>query len=98
MSDPPRGVLKNKVRLDLLCCLKTEGPMTVDGLSEKTGKSPTAVAYLLDPLEEYGVIRRTGERIGNEPLYEARLDDQPAWVRKAVEEHCGEAGREAGNA
>jgi len=62
--------------------------MTVDGLSEKTGKSRTAVAYLLDPLDEHGVIRRTGERIGYEPLYELSLGDQPAWVREAIDKHC----------
>jgi hypothetical protein len=91
MSHPPRGVLEHEGRLDLLCLLRAEGPLTVDGLSGKSGKSPTAVAYLLDPLDQFELIRETGEWIGEEPLYEIRLDDQPAWVRAAVEEHC--AGR-----
>jgi DNA-binding transcriptional ArsR family regulator len=88
MSSPLRVVLENEHRLDLLCCLEAEGPMTVHGLSETTGKSLTAVAFFLDALEEHGVIRESGQHVGQEPLYEACLDEHPAWVRKAVERHC----------
>jgi DNA-binding transcriptional ArsR family regulator len=91
MSDPPRGLIAHEGRLNLLCCLRDEGPMAVNGLGERTGKSPAAVSYLLAPLDEYGLVRQTGESINGKPLYEVRLDDQPAWVREAVDEHCAKS-------
>jgi predicted transcriptional regulator len=83
-----REALKNEHRLDLLCRLSAEGPMTVPGLSKRTGMSPRAVAFFLDELEEHSVIRKTGRKVGRESMYEACLDEQPAWVRAAVEKHC----------
>lgn len=85
-----KAIIEHKVRLDLLCCLDRNGPLTVPELSTGIGKSPTAVAYLIDPLDKHKVVRKTGKRIDKEPLYEARLDDHPPWVREAVEKHCGD--------
>jgi predicted transcriptional regulator len=92
LSAPLREALENEHRLDLLCRLWYEGAMTVPGLSEKTGKSTMAVAFFLDVLEEHGVIRKTGRKVGREPVYEACLDEQPLWVRRAVERHRREPG------
>jgi DNA-binding transcriptional ArsR family regulator len=88
VSGPPRAIIEHEGRLDLLCCLVSEGPLTVIELSARTRMSKLAVGYLLLPLEEYGIIAQTGGRVEQEPVYEARLDDQPAWVREAVEAHC----------
>jgi hypothetical protein len=90
---PLRAVLRNEVRLDLLCRLRGSKPLTVPRLSVGTGKSPLAVAYLIAPLETFGVIRKTGDLEDLEPLYEERLDEQPAWVREAVEAHCRDSER-----
>jgi DNA-binding transcriptional ArsR family regulator len=88
VSGLPRAIVEHEGRLDLLCCLTSEGPLTVIELSARTRMSELAVGYLLMPLEEYEIIRKTGSRVDQEPRYEARLDDQPAWVREAVEAHC----------
>lgn len=92
MSARLREALKNEHRLDLLCRLSAERAMTVPELSERTGMSTRAVAFFLDVLEDEGVIRKTGREIGGEPVYEACLDEQPAWVRKTVERHCPGSG------
>lgn len=83
-----KAIIEHKGRLDLLCCLDRIGPLTVPELGTGIGKSPTAIAYLIGPLDKHKVVRKTGKRKGREPLYEARLDDHPAWVREAVEKHC----------
>lgn len=81
------GLVDHDVRLDILCCLDGDGPLTATAVSARVGRSTEVVVCFLLLLRSYGVVRTTGEREGGEPLYEARLDDQPAWVRAAVEAH-----------
>jgi DNA-binding transcriptional ArsR family regulator len=83
----PPGLINHVGRLDILCCLRDSEPLTIAAIAARIGKQPTAVSYLLSSLELYGIVRKTGEQ-DDEPLYEARLDEQPAWVREAVEAHC----------
>jgi hypothetical protein len=89
VSGPPRAIVEHAIRLDMLCCLREHGPMTVPGLAIQLRRVPIAVAVLMEPLVTHKVVTDTGDRIGEEPLYEFRLDDQPAWLREAVEAHCG---------
>ena len=91
MGCPPRAIIEHEGRLDLICCLVDKGPLTVPGMSAETGKAPLAVAFLLEQLELYRVVWQTGDRVGREPLYEERLRDHPAWMRRLVEKHCGAA-------
>jgi DNA-binding transcriptional ArsR family regulator len=86
---PPRGLIEHDGRLDILCCFEDDKPLTVTALSARTGESPEATAYHLKPLLSHGVVRKTGEQEGGEPLYESRLGDQPEWVQRAVEAHRG---------
>lgn len=85
-STPPPGLIDHDGRLDVLCCLEDgRGPLTVTAIAARVGKHPAAVAYLLTSLDLYGVVKKTGKQEDGEPLYEACLDQQPAWVREAVE-------------
>jgi hypothetical protein len=63
----------------------------VPELSKEIGRSPIATAYLIHLLVTHEVVRKTGDRKGQEPFYEARLDDHPTWLREAVEKHCKES-------
>lgn len=87
MKPPPRGLIEHDGRLDALCCLDDDGPLTATAISARIGLSITAVTYYLAPLASHSVVKRIGEQEGGEPLYESRLDEQPEWVRKAVEAH-----------
>lgn len=87
MKPPPRGLIEHDGRLDSLCCLDDDGPLTVTAISARIGIPITAVTYYLGSLDSYDVVRKTGEKEGGEPLYESRLDHQPEWVRRAVEDH-----------
>jgi DNA-binding transcriptional ArsR family regulator len=80
------GAVAHEVRLDLLCCLDGEEPLTVEAVGARIGKSEITVAYHLKPLVTHRVVRRRADQRG--PVrYEACLDDHPAWVREAVEAH-----------
>lgn len=87
MKPPPRGLIEHDGRLDALCCLDDDGPLTATAISARIGLSITAVTYYLGSLDSHDVARKTGEQEGGESLYESRLDEQPEWVRKAVEAH-----------
>jgi DNA-binding transcriptional ArsR family regulator len=88
VTSPPRALVEHEGRLDVLCCLLDSQPSTLTAIAERMGKEQTAVAYLLRPLDLHGLVRKTGDRERGQPLYEACLDEQPAWVREAVEKHC----------
>jgi hypothetical protein len=88
VSSPPQALIRHDGRLDVLCCLDDDrGPLTVTAIAARVGRHPAAVAYLLASLDPHGVVKKTGKLEGGEPLYEACLDQQPAWVREAVEAH-----------
>lgn len=88
MGSPPPGLIHHDGRLDVLCCLEDgREPLTVTAVAARIGKHPAAAAYLLTSLSLYGIVGKTGKQANGEPLYEALLDQQPAWVRQAIEEH-----------
>jgi DNA-binding transcriptional ArsR family regulator len=87
VKPPPRGLIEHDGRLDTLCCLDDDGPLTATAISARVGIPIAAVTYYLVSLDSRDVVRRTGEGEDGEPLYESRLDEQPEWVRRAVEAH-----------
>ena len=87
MKPPLRGLIEHEVHLDILCCLDDGEPLTSIAIGARIGKPTDVVKRFLTLLDSYGVVRRTGDRQGVELLYEACLDEQPAWVRAAVEKH-----------
>jgi hypothetical protein len=88
VTAPPAKLINHDGRLDVLCCLEDcRHPLTVTAIAARIGKHRAAAAYLLSSLELYGVVRKTGKHDDGEPLYEACLDEHPAWVRDAVEAH-----------
>jgi DNA-binding transcriptional ArsR family regulator len=86
MSDLPRGLLEHDARLDVLCCLDGEEPLTAGAIGIRTGQSETVLAYHLKRLVSHAVVRRLADQ-GGPIRYEARLDDHPGWVRQVVEAH-----------
>jgi DNA-binding transcriptional ArsR family regulator len=88
MSPPPRGLIEHEGRLDILCCFEADEPLTAAAIGARTGESSEATTYHLKPLLSHGLVRRTGEQEDGEPLYESCLEDQPKWVREAVEKQC----------
>lgn len=73
-------------RLDVLCCLLDESPLTAVQLSARTGATPKAVTYFLQTLEMVELVEKVAGA-NDEPQYIARLKDQPEWVRARVDDH-----------
>lgn len=87
MSSPPERIVKHDVRLDILCCLVDGESLTVAQLSARVGGSLAEMSYHVRLLDSHGLIGKTGEMGGEEPLYAATLDEHDEWVRKAVADH-----------
>lgn len=89
MSSPQRleMVVKHDGRLNLLCCLLDEGPLSVPQLAARTGESPQAVRYWANLLDSFELIEERAALDDGEPLYAATLDDHPRWVLEAVRQH-----------
>lgn len=85
------GIVRHDGRLDLLCCLLDGGPLSIPQLAARIGKSPQAVRYWAGLLDSFDLIERRAPLDDGEPLYEATLDDHPAWVREAVMQHRSRA-------
>lgn len=87
-ASPLEAVVRHDGRLDILCCLVAEGPLTTPQLSGRLGKPLHNILGWVKLLECFRVVKRTGKYAkGRLPLYEANLDEHPDWVREAVEEH-----------
>jgi DNA-binding transcriptional ArsR family regulator len=82
------ALLHHEGRLDLLCCLVDGESLTVPRLSDEAGLSRRAVRHHLDLLAAFDLVAEDGTRDG-EPRYAATLEEQPDWVREAIEEHRG---------
>ena len=80
-------VVKHDGRLNLLCSLLDNGPLSVPQISARIGESLQAVRYWVRLLDSFDLIEERGAQDDGEPLYAARLDDQPDWVREAVNQH-----------
>jgi len=87
MRSPPKRIVENDVRLDILCCLVDGEPFTVAQLGGRLGRSLTEVRYHVKLLCSHDLIVKTGEMDGEDPLYAATLDEHDEWVRKAVFDH-----------
>ncbi len=79
--------MNHEVRLDILCCLVDGASLTAAQLSGRIGRSLTEVGYHIKLLYSHDLVARTGEKLGEEPLYAATLDEHDEWVWQAVEEH-----------
>lgn len=80
------SLLSHDGRLGLLSCLVDGEPLAVPQLSAQTGESMTAVRHHLKLLGTFDLVEEKGT-LGGESLYAATLDEQPEWVREAVETH-----------
>ncbi len=69
-----------------MCCLNGE-PLAVEQVSARTAMTPTRTRYHMQILDTFDLVGRTRNGESGQPLYESRLDEQPEWVRKAVEAH-----------
>jgi DNA-binding transcriptional ArsR family regulator len=87
VSSSLEAIVKHGGRLDVLCCLIDAEPQAVTQLSAKIGKPRAAVSYWVKLLEAFGLVEKAGDLGDGKPLYAARLDGHPDWVREAVEEH-----------
>lgn len=79
--------VKHDGRLDVLCCLVDEGPLSPTEIAVRIGKTSQAVRYWVNLLDSFGLVQLRGELVDGEPQYGALLEDQPAWVRAAVRQH-----------
>jgi predicted transcriptional regulator len=80
-------VVHHDGRLNVLCCLLDNGPLSIRQLAARTGDSAQAIHYWVRLLEAFALIRHEGESGGGEALYVASLDGQPEWVLEAVRNH-----------
>jgi DNA-binding transcriptional ArsR family regulator len=87
MSSPLESVVMHDLRLDILCCLVGSDPLTVAQLSSRVGKSPRSVGHHVKLLDSFGLIKKTGDQEGEEPVHAACLDEHPDWVSEAVRDH-----------
>jgi hypothetical protein len=85
-SSPKRAVVEHDARLDILCCLAGE-PLAVEQVSGRTGRGRTHTRHHMQILDAFGLVGTKGDVKGGQVVYVGRLDEQPAWVRKAVEAH-----------
>lgn len=81
------AIVHHEGRLDVLCCILDGGPLAVPQLSARTGGPLHAVGHWVKLLESFGLVEKIADLDGGEPLYAVTLDDQPDWVRVAVEKH-----------
>jgi hypothetical protein len=82
-----RAIIRHEGRLDLLCCILDGGPLSASQLSSRTGKPPAAIKHWIASLESFDLLDVVADPGEGEPLYVVTLDEQPEWVREAVEEH-----------
>jgi ArsR family transcriptional regulator, lead/cadmium/zinc/bismuth-responsive transcriptional repressor len=61
------ALLGDPARLDLLLCLRDEGPRSVSALAESVGRSPSAVSHSLRLLRAHRIVR--SERVGRTVVY-----------------------------
>jgi hypothetical protein len=66
-------------------------PLAVEDVSGRTGMHPTRTRHHMSILDAFGIVGRTRSRDSGQALYVARLDEQPDWVREAVEANKGAA-------
>lgn len=85
-SSSRRAVVEHDARLDILCCLNGE-PLAVEQVSGRIGMHPTRTKHHMRILDAFGIVGRTRSGDSGQALYVARLDEQPDWVREAVEAH-----------
>jgi hypothetical protein len=81
------AVVNHEGRLDLLCCLLDGAPLSARQLSARIGRGLSVVGHWVKLLEAFDLIGQVGDRGDAEALYAATLDEQPDWVREAVENH-----------
>jgi DNA-binding transcriptional ArsR family regulator len=81
------AIVNHDGRLDVLCCILDAGPLAVPQLSARTGKPPHVVGHWVKLLESFGLVEKTIDIEGGVTLYAIALDDQPDWVREAIEKH-----------
>jgi predicted ArsR family transcriptional regulator len=81
------AVVRHDARLDILCCLDADEPMTAEQISGRMRMEFRRTAYHLKVLHAFGLVG-TRQRGGRGPaLYVSRLERQPEWVTVAVSEH-----------
>ena len=92
---PRRAVVEHDARLDILCCLDPDESMAIAQVSTRTGIHPTLTKHHINILDAFSLVGKKEEE-GGQAFYVARLDEQPDWVREAVETHRS-AERRDGN-
>jgi hypothetical protein len=79
--------VKHDGRLDVLCCILDDGPLTTQQISARIGRSLRSVAYWLDLLDSFDLVTEVDELDGGEPTFAINLDGHPDWVHEAIERH-----------
>lgn len=92
MSAPLEPIVKHDLRLDILCCLADGESLTVPQVSARTGREERLVRHHVKLLEAFCLVKKEDDAGGGQPLYVARLDEHPDWVREAVESHRQASG------
>ena len=81
------AVVRHDARLDILCCLDPDKPLTTEQVTARTGIARCGVAYHLKVLRTFGLVG-TAPGVGTGPaLFVPCLDRQPEWITDAVNEH-----------
>ena len=86
-SSPRRAVVEHDARLDILCCLADGGPLAVEQVSGRTGMNPTQTRHHMQILDAFGLVGKSREEGVGPTLYVARLNENPPWVIRAVNDH-----------
>lgn len=84
---PRRAVVEQDARLEILACLHSAEPMSIDQVCSRTGLHPTQAKHHLLILDAFGLVRDKGGIEDQQPLYVTRLRQSPAWVTRAVNRH-----------
>jgi DNA-binding transcriptional ArsR family regulator len=80
-------VVEHDARLGILCCLADGEALAVEQVSDRTGMQPRQTKHHMQILDVFGIVRRTRKGESGQAIYVLRLDEQPRWVREAVEAH-----------
>jgi len=84
---PRRAVVEHDARLGILCCLANGEALAVDQVSDRTEMHPIQTKHHMQILDVFGIVRRTRKGESGQALYVLCLDEQPDWVREAVDAH-----------
>lgn len=88
---PKPAVVKHDARLEILLCLSGQ-PLTLEQASGSAGFGSRRARYHVRILHKDGLVERRRDEY--ERLhYVACLDDQPTWVREALEAYRVDAAK-----